>query len=32
MVFNETTKLEDAPYDEERRAWEAIPDRILGTL
>ena len=32
MVFNETTKLEDAPYDDERRVWEAIPDRILGTL
>jgi para-nitrobenzyl esterase len=32
MVFSETTKPEDAPYDDERRAWEAIPDRILGTL
>jgi para-nitrobenzyl esterase len=32
MVFNETTKLEDAPYDDERCAWEKIPDKILGTL
>ena len=32
MVFNETTKLEDAPNDAERRAWEKVPDRILGTL
>jgi para-nitrobenzyl esterase len=32
MLFGETTTLEDAPYDDERRAWEAIPDRILGSL
>jgi para-nitrobenzyl esterase len=32
MIFNETTKLEDSPYDDERRAWDATPDRILGTL
>ena len=31
MVFGETTKLEDAPYDDERRAWDAVPDRILGS-
>jgi para-nitrobenzyl esterase len=32
MVFGETTKLEDAPYDEERRAWDTVEDRILGSL
>jgi para-nitrobenzyl esterase len=32
MLFGESTRLEDAPYDNERRAWEAIPDRIFGTL
>jgi para-nitrobenzyl esterase len=32
MVFGEATKLEDAPYDDERRAWDAVPDRILGSL
>jgi para-nitrobenzyl esterase len=32
MVFGETTKLEDAPYEDERRAWDEIPDRILGSL
>ena len=32
MVFGEATKLEAAPYDDERRAWDAVPDRILGSL
>jgi para-nitrobenzyl esterase len=32
MVFNANTKLEDAPRDEERCAWDAIPDRIFGSL
>ncbi len=32
MVFGANTKLEDAPRDEERRAWDAIPDRIFGSL
>lgn len=32
MVFGASTKLEDAPRDEERRAWDAIPDRIFGSL
>jgi para-nitrobenzyl esterase len=32
MVFGADTKLIDAPRDEERRAWDAIPDRILGSL
>jgi len=32
MVFGASTKLEDAPRDEERRAWETIPDRIFGSL
>ncbi len=30
MVFGANTKLEDAPRDEERRAWDAVPDRIFG--
>jgi len=32
MVFGANTNLEDAPRDQERRAWEAIPDRNLGSL
>jgi para-nitrobenzyl esterase len=32
MVFGASTKLEDAPRDEERRAWEGIADRILGSM
>ena len=32
MVFGANTALEDAPRDQERRAWDAIPDRNLGTL
>ncbi|MGA9722422.1 MAG: carboxylesterase/lipase family protein [Candidatus Binatus sp.] len=32
MVFGAGTKLENAPRDEERRAWEAVQDRILGSL
>src|SRR3984957_12067672 len=32
MVFGANTKLEDAPRDEERRAWDAIPDKIFGSL
>jgi para-nitrobenzyl esterase len=32
MVFGANTKLEDAPRDEERRAWDAVPDRALGSL
>src|SRR5271167_3572111 len=32
MVFGASTKLEDGPRDEERRAWDAIPDSIFGSL
>ena len=32
MVFGANTKLEDAPRDEERRAWEGVPDKIFGSL
>jgi para-nitrobenzyl esterase len=32
MVFGASTKLEDAPRDEERRAWEGVPDKIFGSL
>ena len=32
MVFGASTKLEDAPREGERKAWDAIPDRILGSL
>ncbi len=32
MVFGEKTRLEDAPLDGERRAWDGIPERILGSL
>jgi para-nitrobenzyl esterase len=32
MVFGANTKLENAPRDEERRAWEGVPDKIFGSL
>ena len=32
MVFGASTGLEDAPRDEERRAWDAAHDRIFGSL
>ena len=32
MVFGEESGLEDAPYDEERRAWEVIPDFFTGEI
>jgi para-nitrobenzyl esterase len=32
MIFGAATKLEDAPRDEERRAWEAVSDKIFGSL
>jgi len=32
MILGETSKVEEAPYDGERRAWEAIPTGILGTF
>ena len=32
MIFDEKSGAKDAPYDAERRAWEAVPDRVLGAL
>jgi hypothetical protein len=32
MVLGETSKAEDAPRDEERRAWDGVPARILGAF
>jgi para-nitrobenzyl esterase len=32
MVFGATTRLDDAPRDEERRAWDAFADRVIGSL
>ncbi|OGN88874.1 MAG: hypothetical protein A2158_08425 [Chloroflexi bacterium RBG_13_46_14] len=32
MVFGEESRLEDAPYDEERRAWDEIPDFFTGEI
>jgi len=32
MILGETSKVDDAPYDGERRAWDAIPTGILGSL
>ncbi|MFC1947095.1 carboxylesterase/lipase family protein [Chloroflexota bacterium] len=32
MVFGEESGLEDAPYDEERRAWDEIPDFFTGEI
>jgi para-nitrobenzyl esterase len=32
MIFGEKTGAQDAPRDGERRAWEGIPEKILGSL
>jgi para-nitrobenzyl esterase len=32
MLFGETCGVADAPFDEERRAWDGVPDGILGAL
>jgi para-nitrobenzyl esterase len=32
MLFGESSKVHDAPYDDERRAWDKVPNAILGTL
>ncbi len=32
MVFGETSKIENAPLEEERRVWDKIPGEVLGTL
>ncbi len=32
MVLGETSKAEDAPRDEERRAWDGVPDRVIGAF
>jgi para-nitrobenzyl esterase len=32
MLFGESSKLADAPFEEERRAWEEVPSGILGAL
>ena len=32
MVFDQSSKAENAPFDDERRAWEAVPDKMLGSL
>ena len=30
MVFGEKSRVEDAPFEGERRAWDAIPNNLLG--
>jgi para-nitrobenzyl esterase len=32
MLFGENSSVADAPFDEERRAWDGVPDGILGAL
>jgi para-nitrobenzyl esterase len=32
MLLGETSKAEDAPFDDERRAWDGVPARLLGAL
>jgi para-nitrobenzyl esterase len=32
MILGEKSGVQDAPYDGERRAWDAIPTGILGSL
>ncbi|HTO53850.1 MAG TPA: carboxylesterase/lipase family protein [Myxococcota bacterium] len=31
-IFGAETKLEPAPYDEERRAWGSVPVRVIGAV
>ncbi|MGR3296180.1 MAG: carboxylesterase family protein, partial [Candidatus Bathyanammoxibius sp.] len=30
MMLGEKCLVEEAPYDEERRAWDSVPNRVLG--
>jgi para-nitrobenzyl esterase len=32
MLFGETSSVADAPFEEERRAWDGVPSGILGAL
>jgi para-nitrobenzyl esterase len=32
MILGEKSSVQDAPYDGERRAWDAIPANLLGSL
>jgi para-nitrobenzyl esterase len=32
MIFGEESGLEDVPYDEERRAWDELPDYFTGEI
>jgi para-nitrobenzyl esterase len=32
MLFGEASSVADAPFDEERRAWDEVPGGILGAL
>jgi para-nitrobenzyl esterase len=32
MLFGETSRVADAPFEEERRAWEGVPSGIFGAL
>lgn len=32
MLLGEETGVERAPYDEERRAWEGVPDGVVGAF
>jgi len=32
MLFGETSSVADAPFEEERRAWDGVPEGILGAL
>jgi len=31
MIINEKCRIEEAPYDAERRAWDLVPDEVLGS-
>ena len=32
MLLGETSTVVDAPFEEERRAWDGVPSGILGAL
>jgi para-nitrobenzyl esterase len=32
MIFDATSAVEQAPFEEERRAWDKVPDAVVGNL
>ena len=32
MILGEESRIEDGPLDDERRAWDSVPDEVVGKL